>query len=144
MVRPAVRWSVVRGARIVRRLGPRTVVLLAVFALLAPSLARVAGPDGPAWFPTHGHIFLSAEAATHPHQHPWDHDIDSEPKTPVAAPGDVLFTFGDLDVASALAMIALPACALLLAVAWCSSVVVVTPGIPRGTLFRPLVPPPQS
>lgn len=134
-------WA--RGERL---FGARVAVLLTILALIAPSAARIVGSDGAGWFPTHGHIFLTAEAATHPHHHPWDAEAapTSGEQPPAAdAPPDVLFTFGDLDVASALAMIALPAFALLVAVTWRSIGMHSVVTMYAGTRFQPPVPPPQ-
>ncbi|MEI7926033.1 MAG: hypothetical protein WCI61_07615, partial [Chloroflexota bacterium] len=109
--------------------------------------ARVAGPDGPAWFPGHGHIFLTAEAASHPHRHPWDAEAGAadDRHAPTAdAAADVVFTFGGLDVASALAMIALPAFALMVAISWRSLMIHAAGATFTATAFQPLVPPPQG
>jgi hypothetical protein len=128
-------------AKIARGLIPGVCLTLAVLGMLAPSAARFAGPDGPAWFPGHGHIFLSHEAARHDHAHPWDHPAPDAARAATA--DDVIFTLGDLDLASALAMIALPALALLLAIVWRSDVI--GPGVTpvRGMRWGPLPPPPQ-
>jgi len=130
-----------------RRLGPRPLAVLAALALIAPSAVRLAGPDGAGWIAGHGHIYLSAEAAAHPHSHPWDEPARSAGSGAAtlmssASPG-VLFTLGELDLAGALAMIALPAFGLLLAVGWRSEAISVPVMLVAGVRSRPLVPPPQ-
>lgn len=129
-------------ARIARGLLPGVCLTLAVLGMLAPSALRFAGPDGPAWLPGHGHIFLSQEAARHDHAHPWDRP--GPDGAPAGTTDDVVFTLGDLDLASALAMIALPALALLLAIAWRFDAI--GPGVSpvRGMRWGPLPPPPQG
>lgn len=127
-------------ARFAHALLPRVCVGFALLGLLAPSAARFAGPDGPAWFPGHGHIFLSQEAARH-HAHPWD---PPGPDAAASTADDVVFTLGDLDLASALAMIALPALALLLAIAWRSDAIGPAATALRGMRWGPLPPPPQG
>ncbi|MGE3856775.1 MAG: hypothetical protein AB7G21_07445 [Dehalococcoidia bacterium] len=132
-----------------RRVGPRPLALLAALVLLAPSAVRLAGPDGAGWIAGHGHIYLSAEAAAHSHSHPWDGS--SHTSTPPSSAGTatsevapgVLFTLGELDLAGALAMIALPVFGLLLAVGWRSEAITLPVALGTGRRARPLVPPPQ-
>ncbi|MDA0301959.1 MAG: hypothetical protein O2822_05475 [Chloroflexi bacterium] len=130
--------------KVARGLLPRVCVALAILGLLAPSVSRFAGPDGPAWFPGHGHIFLSHEAARHGHAHPWDDPAGASVPPHTSVTGGVVFTLGDLDAASALAMVALPAFALLLAVSWQSDTIGVGTGPLRGLRLRPVPPPPQT
>jgi len=137
-----------------RSLGPRPLAVLAAITLIAPSAVRLAGPDGAGWIAGHGHIYLSAEAAAHPHSHPWDEPVrdatgatvstptSTPTATPIASPG-VLFTLGELDVAGALTMIALPAFAVLLAVVWRSEAMALPALLVADVRSRPLVPPPQ-
>ena len=129
-------------SRMVNRLdrgrAPRLLALLALAALLAPSVSRYAGAEAPGWFPEHGHVYLDPAAAAHQHSHPWDHP-GPEPK-PSEATG-VVFTLGDLQSAS-VAVLALPAFALLLAIAWRTFVTEAPRVMVRSRFLLPLDCPP--
>ena len=124
---------------------PRLLGVAAIAAVLAPSMARYAGPETAGWFAGHGHVYTSAAAAAQAHTHPWDapplpHDhasgaADHAPPTP-----GVLFTLGDLGT---LGGFAVPS-ALLLAVAWQTRAVEAPPILVRGLTLVPVVPPPQA
>ena len=135
--------------RLDRGIAPRVLAVLAVVGLLAPSAMRYVGPDGSAWFPGHGHIFLSGEAALQPHAHPWElptgSDASSDASSDARAGEDgVLFTIGDLGAASSLASLALPAGVLLLAVGWLTHPIEPRSLHASGWSRPPLVPPPQG
>lgn len=136
-------YPAVSTLRIGRRLGGRLFVVLAVLALVTPTGLRAAVPDGAGWFPGHGHLVLTAEASTHAHGHPWDHAATSEAPAEGSRTPGVVFTLGDLDAVSPLAMVALPAAGLLLAVVWRSLALTMTAPALVGLRARPLVPPPQ-
>lgn len=129
--------------RIGRRLGRRLLVVLAVLALVTPTALRVVAPDGAGWLAGHGHLFLTTEAATHAHTHPWDDPAASDTPVESAPTPGVVFTLGDLDAASSLAMVALPSMLGVLAVAWLGGVIGTPVVAPAGVRARPLVPPPQ-
>ena len=137
-VRLTGRWD--RGT------APRLIVLLVVLGLLTPTILRVLGPDGAAWLPDHGHIFLTSEASRHAHSHPWDEQPPASASVVGAdAVPDVLFTAGDLDAASSFAVLALPVVALAaFAVAWAGDRVEAPPPLAAGRRLGPLVPPPQG
>ncbi len=137
-VRLAGRWD--------RDTPPRLTVLLVVLGLLTPTILRVLGPDGAAWLPDHGHIFLTSEAARHVHSHPWDeHPPASASVAGADAVPDVLFTVGDLDGANSFAVLALPVVALAaFAVAWAGDRVEAPPPLAAGRRLAPLAPPPQG
>ncbi len=137
------------AARLARRWDrgttPRLIALVVAIGLLTPTPLRVLGPDGAAWLPDHGHIFLTSEAAARPHSHPWDHDGVRAPAatTPAGTTHGVLFTPGDFDAASSFAALALPVFALACAVAWASDRVEAPRLVLLGRRFAPLAPPPQ-
>ena len=129
-VRLAGRWD--------RDTPPRLTVLLVVLGLLTPTILRVLGPDGAAWLPDHGHIFLTSEASGHAHSHPWDeHPPASASVAGADAVPDVLFTVGDLDGANSFAVLALP----VVAGAWTGDRVEAPPPLAAGRRLAPLVPP---
>ena len=134
--------------RLDRGFAPRLCALLAVLALVAPSVASFAGPEGLAWLPEHGHIFLSSEAATHPHTHPWDHPGASRSLglsvTGRGGDAGVIFTTGDLGATDSTAAAALPTFALLPVIAWQTHAIEHVVAILRGAALSPLVPPPQG
>lgn len=133
--------------RLDRGFAPRLFALLAAVALLAPSLAAFGGPDGLAWLPNHGHLFLSG-GANHPHSHPWDRGGSTPPRfgvTPAnGAEATVIFTAGDLGATDSAASVALPAVPLLPAIAWLTHTSEATPLVLRGLVLLPLDPPPQA
>jgi len=129
---------------------PRALAVLALVGLLAPSLARYAGPEAAGWFVGHGHIYESAQAAAQPHSHPWDTHVhtdsgttapDDGASTPGPTPG-VLFTLDDLGTLGAFGALALPA-SLLLAIAWRTQAVEALVAPARGRTLVPLLRPPQ-
>lgn len=142
------RWCRMR----LRRHAPRVAAWLALLALAMPLLLRLAGPDGLAWFADHGHVFLTAEAAAHPHHHPWDTtegassaSTERAPGVVSTAPADVLFTPGESGVATALGLLVLPAFALLaVTIAWRAHPVLPFVEVPTARRLRPIVPPPQA
>ena len=145
MTRTVARFAM----RLDRGFAPRLFALLAVVALVAPSVASFAGPDGLAWLPEHGHIFLSSEAAVRPHSHPWDHPGTSSAPLGLSLTGrggdtGVIFTTGDLGATDSTAAVALPAFALLLVIAWQTHAVEQIAAMLRGATLPPLVPPPQG
>ncbi|MFA7248410.1 MAG: hypothetical protein WC273_02145 [Dehalococcoidia bacterium] len=137
------------AARMDRGILPRLLVALAVVGLIAPSAAAYAGPDGAAWFPEHGHIFLSSAAAARPHAHPWDTHpahagtASGDSEVPSAGSG-LVFTVSDLGTLSAVATVALPAHVLLPAVAWRTHTLEALRIAAFGRIPAPLVPPPQA
>ncbi len=137
-MRLARRWD--RGR------APRLIVLVVVLGLLTPTVLRTLGPDGAAWLPDHGHIFLINEASMRPHTHPWDtHAPIPTDVTKTTAASGVLFTVGDLDATSSFAALALPVVALAaFAVAWAGDRVEALHLVRVGRRFAPLVPPPQG
>ena len=118
-----------------------------LFALLAPSLATFGGPDGLAWLPNHGHLFLGG-GANHPHSHPWDRGGSTPHRfgvtTANGAEATVIFTAGDLGATDSAASVALPAVPLLPAIAWLTHTSEATPLVLRGLVLLPLDPPPQA
>jgi len=145
MTRTVARFAM----RLDRGFAPRLFALLAVVALVAPSVASFAGPEGLAWLPEHGHIFLNSEAAARPHSHPWDHPGASSAPLRLSVAGrggdaGVIFTTGDLGATDSTAAIALPAFALPLVIAWQTHAIDQSVTTLHGTTWPPLVPPPQG
>ncbi len=117
--------------------------LLAALALLAPSVAPIAGPDALAWLPAHGHLFLGG--APHEHAHPWDHAPAAHPASSVSDAGIVFTAGGDAGASDTASVFALPASALLLlAVAWLTRAIAAPRVAWSGRLPSPPVPPPQG
>ncbi len=126
----------------------RVCALLAAVALLTPSIAAFSGPDGLGWLPDHGHVFLDASAAAHPHTHPWDERGTPAPRFEGGAslPGGaapVIFTAGERGATDAAGSVTLPAVSPLPAVAWLTRAVEMTPAVLSGLVLPPLDPPPQ-
>lgn len=144
--------------RLRRGIAPRVFALLAAVALVAPSLASLSGPGGLAWLPEHGHLFLSGDAARHPHTHPWDQAwgqpgqqdavVTRFGATSVPAGTDgtaaVIFTTGELGATDSASGVALPAFAPTAAIAWLTHSVEVAPLVLHGLVTPPLDPPPQQ
>lgn len=138
-----------RTAAWTRGLRGRAFAAMALLALATPTLLLAGGGGAAGWIAGHGHVYLSPEAAARGHQHPWEHDF-TRAASPAAidatapAPDGVVFTTSDLDGATALTMLAVPAAVLLLAVVWRSAPVLPAEPILAGVRSRPLLPPPQQ